>query len=196
MKVNCNSFTANTIIKKNISLTVDCEGYNSEIADVVKNLFDYMVNRQLFGGCHALTSVMFVALNELGYKPKLLVGECYKNGTKPFDHSWVELDNKIIDLAIYYPLTLAVNSISGPIVFGYDMLTMKTSSLNYGINTGLPFSVQTINAMNRSITEYMNNYPMEKGGLWRVLEMVYPNNNLNIQSLKNNYLEIYREIVR
>ena len=61
------------------------------------------------GACHVSTSVLYVVFSELGYDVKLFVGEIQKLGEKPFDHSWITLDGKIIDIAVIIALIECVN---------------------------------------------------------------------------------------
>ena len=55
------------------------------------------------GFCHASASILCVCLTEIGLSPKLYIGE-ENISNKYFDHSWIGLDNKVIDLAVALPL--------------------------------------------------------------------------------------------
>ncbi len=182
---------SNNKVKENISKIFHSEGYgdDDDITCVTKNLFEYMINKQLFGACHALSAVLYISFSELGYDPKLCIGEVRKNGLSPFDHSWVTLNEKIFDLAIYMPLTRIINSFGGPVIFNVDAVNMKEYNLEYGINTGLPFSTQTDIVLQSSFIDYMSSYPFENDGLWTVLKKIQPNKmKLSIEKLKKNML--------
>ena len=172
-------------------------GYNVEVASAITALYDYMIKHSLFGGCHALSSVLFVALCELGLNPELNVGECQLHSEQPFDHSWICLDGQIIDISIYMPLTQKTNSISGPVILDIDVITHQKTNLQYGINTGLPMSSETQRVIDTPFCDYMNAFPMEYGGLWTVLKSILPSEYCNdIIGIKEKYKNTTRNFVR
>lgn len=189
---------SDNLLKKRIQSIVsnhnDCD---KEIADAICNLYDYMRKRKLIGGCHALSSALYVALSELGQEPVLYVGECQLPGQKPFDHSWICIDDQIIDLAVYMPLTMSINSISGPVIFDIDIVTMKRTTVNYGINTGLPMEAESMMVIDTSFHQYMSAYPMEDGGLWTVVKQILlPNKIVSCEYLLEKYKDVERVFVR
>ena len=183
-------------IIRNIKKTCEKKGYSEDVGILLANLFAYMMRKKVCGCCHAFSSVLYVAFSELGYTPSLLIGACQKDGLKPFDHSWITIDNKIIDIAIYYSLTEEINLISGPVIFDRDVVSGKTVSTHYGINTGLPMSLDTLAAINIPFVTYMDNSPFEKDGLWGVLKKVYPNEIIIDENLKEKYSNVQRTLVR
>lgn len=66
-----------------------------------------------------------------GYKPDLCIGEVLGQGLY-FDHSWISLDDKMIDLAISMTL-LGGAPASGVIIFGKDIKTGLPPILDYGV---------------------------------------------------------------
>lgn len=195
-KLSFKSFEYKTI-SENIVKIIEDSTYDSELADTLLNLFDYMIEKNLIGGCHALSAVLYIALNEMGYSPILCIGECQKNGRRPFDHSWIEIDNKTIDLSIYMPMQNKRGSFGGPVILNIDSYSFAPNNLDYGINTGLPFSSDTTFAINTGLTEYMDKFPFDEDGLWTVLEKIYVyEGELDIASLKNKYKDVKRKLIR
>lgn len=188
------------LMKKRISQLVMSANYDENVLNTILATYDYMrcANQTgLSGGCHALSSVLYVVFCELGLNPELFVGECQKPGDKPFDHSWVTIDGKILDIAIYMPLQGMVGSTTGPVIFNIDALTMKTVETVYGINTGLPMSNQTIFAIETPFSEYMSMFPYEIGGLWSLVKKVAPTGlNLDVQNLYRKYSTTKRNFLR
>lgn len=86
-------------IHDRIKQVVKESGYNEDIGNVLANMYRYMERKQWWGACHASCAALYVCLSELGYKPKLCIGEVLGQGLY-FDHSWISLDDKMIDLAI------------------------------------------------------------------------------------------------
>ena len=188
------------LMKKRISQLVTSANYDENVLNTILATYDYMrcANQTgLSGGCHALSSVLYVAFSELGLHPELFVGECQKPGDKPFDHSWIAIDGKILDIAVYMPLQGMIGSVTGPVIFDIDALTMKTVETAYGINTGLPMSDQTVFAIETPFSEYMSNFPYELGGLWTLVKKVTPAGlNLDIQKLHRKYSTTTRNFLR
>ena len=84
-------------IPDRIKQAVTESGYNEDIGNVLANMYRYMERKQWWGACHASCAALYVCLSELGYKPKLCIGEVFGQGLY-FDHSWISLDDKMIDL--------------------------------------------------------------------------------------------------
>lgn len=187
-----------SLLKKRISRILSEHGnYSESVAAVISNLYDYMRAKKLHGGCHALSSALFVALSELNLKPSLYIGECGVAGNLPFDHSWITVDNKVVDLAIYIPLTKPINSVSGPVVLGIDAVTMKPTTVTYGLNTELPLDEETNYIIRTSFSKYMSSFPMERGGLWAVVQKVMPREyQTSTESLIKKYADVQRICVR
>lgn len=188
---------SNNLVKKRMQSIMLNAGYDNTAASVLVNLFDYMMKNSFLGGCHVLSSVLYVALCELGLKPKLYIGECIKQGKLPFDHSWISLGGEIIDLAVYMPLDGKINEMSGPVVLGTDVVTMKKTELSYGANTGLPMSAETEMVMNTSFSAYMSGYPRERNGAWTVVKNILSlGGSSDVQELAKKYDDTQRIFVR
>ncbi len=183
-------------LKINVKNTVKDNGYDEYLVDTLLNAYDYMVDNNFMGGCHALSCVLYIAMKEIGLSPSLCLGECGFPGLRPFDHSWINLENKVIDLAVFMPLT-GIGTCGGPIVLNKDMIDLLPNKVIYGINSGLKFSRETEVAIETPLTKYMDDFPYVKGGLWTVLQnniSVY--DDLNIEELKNKYKNEKRKLIR
>lgn len=188
---------SNNTMQRNIRRIMDNHQMPEEATNAVLRLYDFMMEKNYFGGCHALSSALYVALSELGFSPELCVGECQVSGMQPFDHSWITLNDEIIDLAIFFPLTQQINSISGPVIFGMDAITGRAPRTQYGINSGLPLSPDTEFVINSSFTDYMDKFPLLKDGLWAlVMEMLPQTNSVTVNDLKVRYSEVVRHYVK
>lgn len=165
---------------------------NEIIADLICNLYRYMNEKQWMGACHATCAVLYVALKELGENVELCIGEV-DTGLFAFDHSWILVDGKKIDLAAAITMQGGL-PVSGPIAFDKDIRTGLPSDLTYGIyKSGLDSEANMI--MNIPFGMYMDNFPDEKNGLWGVLKKVYPGE-VDIDSIKVKYSNVERKYVR
>lgn len=163
------------------------QGYETDIADVLCNLMRYMKEKQWMGACHATAAVIYVALSELGYKPSVCIGEVKDEVVGFFDHSWIELDGKIIDLACVITL-MGGRPVNAPIIFDIDSFTGEHYEMNYGIYfSGLDEVANYI--LNIPFTDYLDSYPDEKNGLWKIVEIVL-DKKVDVPLLRNKYRSV------
>ncbi len=175
-----------------IRAAVSANGYDDRISDVLCNLNRYMQRKQWWGACHASCSALYVALSELGYSPKLCIGEMMGQGLY-FDHSWIELDGKIIDMAIRMTLLGGVPA-SEPILFGKNIRNGMEPVIEYGV-PGRGIEGESLIVINLPFTDYMNAFPDEKDGLWGVVRELL-DTEIDIENLRNKYKDVERVIVR
>ena len=181
----------NMSMEDRIKVAVEKSGYD-DINDVLCNLYKYMKRKQWWGACHATCSALYVILSELGYKPTLCIGEVLGQGLY-FDHSWIEIDGKIIDLAVNMTL-LGGAPASGVIVFDKDILTGAMSVLDYGVS-GRGIEGEALTVMNLPFTMYMDNFRDENDGLWGVVREVMQKD-IDIKELRSKYNGVERQLVR
>ncbi len=175
-----------------IRAAVSANGYDDRISDVLCNLNRYMQRKQWWGACHASCSALYVALSELEYSPKLCIGEMMGQGLY-FDHSWIELDGKIIDMAISMTL-LGGAPASEPILFGKNIRNGMEPVIEYGV-PGRGIEGESLIVMNLPFTDYMNAFPDEKDGLWGVVRELL-GTEIDIEILRKKYKDVVRVIVR
>lgn len=168
------------------------KNYDESIADILCNLMQYMKEQKWIGACHATTAVMYVALSEVGLSPKACIGEV-KRGIIGFDHSWIELDDQIIDLACSMTL-IDGRAFSAPVVFDVDIYTGEKYNIEYGISyCGLDKEAK--NVLNTKFCHYMDAYPECKNGLWDVVSIVLgkkidiPEMRLKYQNTQRYYIQ-------
>ena len=179
-------------INELIRTTVIEAGYSDKLSDVLCKMYEYMQKKNWWGACHASSSVLFVAISELGYTPILCIGEVSGNGLY-FDHSWIELDGKILDLAISKTL-LGGAPVSDPIVFGKNIRSGKEPELKYGV-PGRGIEGETLIVKNTPFIEYMDSFPSEENGLWEVVQEVL-GRTLDLSTMKKKYEKVARDIIR
>ena len=166
-----------------------------QVKSVFYDTYKYMMNENWQGACHALSSIQYILLSELGFEPKLCIGVVGVNG-KEFDHSWIELDGQIYDTAIANGLEGI--KISEPIISGVNIVTLNKSELRYGTGRKLDFPASLIK--NMSVTEYLDGYPVDdslKDGLYGLIVVIGKNIGLNLDTntLRKKYSEVNRTIL-
>ena len=178
-------------IPERIHSLVDSMGYNPDIASVLYNMHRYMEAKQWIGACHAISSALYVALSEIGATPRLCIGEVAGDGFV-FDHSWLELDGKIIDLAINRTL-LDGQAASGIIILGQDISTGKPPLLRYGVSeTGIEGEAALV--LSTPFATFMDNFPGETNGLWGVVQTILQKP-IDLRILHEKYSEVNRVFV-
>lgn len=177
---------------KVIEEIVEEDGYSKELTNVLVNLYKYMQEKQWWGACHASTSVLYVALKEIGFEPIICIGEVQKSNFL-FDHSWIELDNKKIDLSINMTLANGM-PVNAPVILDIDLETKEKNTIKYGVKgNGLDNEASFITECPFDL--YMDMFPDNSKGLWGIVEEVL-NNKIDIDKFKKKYKNVQRRIVR
>ena len=175
-----------------IAAVVAGEGYDVSVSEVLCNLLRYMKEKQWIGACHATASVLYIVLSEMGLKPTLCVGEVDAQ-TYGFDHSWITVDNKIIDLACYMTLMGGAPA-SNPVIFDKDVVSKQKPNLTYGIQTVSGLDMETKMVIARPFGEYMQGFPDAKDGLWTIVKLLLPE--VDIALIKEKYKSVERTVVK
>ncbi len=164
-------------------------GYDKNLSSILISFYKYIYNNQWSGACHAISSVLYVVLVENGYKPEICIGEVLKDNYI-FDHSWIELDGKIIDIAI--SLTLDGTYISAPVILDINIEKKEKSKIKYGVNRkGIEGEAQLVSQCPFSL--YMDMFPYNDKGLWGIVKELL-NKEIDIQKMKIKYQDIKRKI--
>ena len=180
-----------------IQETVSAKGYPNNLSDTLCAMLRYMKEKRLLGSCHATASALYIALTEQGFQTELCVGEVGSPDMNPFDHSWVTVDGKIIDLACYMPLPnpSGLTMASYPIVLSTNVVTKSEPDLTYGIETGLGFGLQAQQVLRTPFINYLDGFPFEKDGLWSVVQRISPMP-LDLPALRKRYADVQRRICK
>ena len=179
-------------IDNDIIEIVKMNKYSEETGNVIARLFNLMVANELRGFCHASASVLFVCFTELGFNPELFIGEANIEN-KYFDHSWICLNDKIIDLAVALPLDYS--DAVGPVILDYDLYTKDKTAVKYGNKSGFEYDDITKNIINFNFVEYMDNAPFSENGLWEFVKIAL-NKNINIEKMRLTYQDVKRCVVQ
>lgn len=137
-------------------------------------------------------------LKHLGMDPKLCVGEVHYVGEK-FDHSWVELDGKVFDVAICAPNNGETKDThgcfaGGPVFAGIDLGTNAPAAAQFGVSSNLPLDDAAQFARESTLWDY---YSMQcKEGyinLAQLYDMNYKPQGMEGLELVSHLADIKRE---
>ena len=189
---NCCLSSGTQSIRDRINRSVKEHGYDSTMGRVLCNMYDYMGKKQWRGACHAISSVLYVALSEIGYKTTLCIGEVTGNNLY-FDHSWITIDGMIIDFAINKTL-LNGDPVSGIIIFNQDIETGLSPCLTYGVQ-GRGIEDDALLVAEMPFVTFMNLYPDEEDGLWSIVEKILETP-IDIFQMEKKYEHVTRMLIR
>lgn len=166
------------------------QGYNKELASVLIKLYEYMKVKQWWGACHATASVLYVILKEIGFNPVICIGEV-EGADCLFDHSWIELDGKKIDLAVSMTLANGM-AVSAPVILDVNIENHQKSKIKYGIK-GRGLDKEALFISQCPFDLYMDMFPDDRKGLWGIVENILGK---EIDSgIKEKYKNVNRKIV-
>ena len=138
----------------------------------VVNLMRYIEEHKWQGGCHAISSVLYVLLHECGADAQLCIGEVRCGDLPALDHSWVTVADEVYDLTC--GMSMVSNTrIFGPVIAGIDVSTQEPTRVEYGIvDVGLGPQAEAVRKTRFGV--YMDDYPGSKNGLWDVVRACLP----------------------
>lgn len=104
---------------------------DDRFVDCVVRCFNCVDTKKEPNGCMSNTVALYICAKEYGYNPTICYGLCQIDDKK-FYHAWLELDNTIIDIAIYGNINYSIFSmwdkkVDTPYIGGY-----KESYIRYG----------------------------------------------------------------
>ncbi|MCZ0872744.1 lasso peptide biosynthesis protein [Peribacillus sp. AS_2] len=168
-------------------------------ADKIKKTYnamlDFMVKKPMQGGCHFYSVAMFILLREQGVDCELLIGDVDDDSFHTsYCHSWVEIDEKVYDLAIMFPRYMDGQP---PVFAGIDLDTNELPNRKYGISKELHTNDKTgLAAYKLSVSEYLDGDPKGKNILWEYIIKMGKHilRGKDVVELREKYKDVKRSI--
>lgn len=153
-------------------------------------VMDYYKKYPNPGACHLVSSVLYVLLNEQDIENDLCIGEV-KISDKYFDHSWIEINGEIFDIAIQLGLDRSINS---PVFSGFKLIDSTKTEMIYGTTSPVGLDNEAKQVLTTSFVTYMDSYPQFKQGAWKIVKDIGKELKLglNIDELREKYKETKR----
>ena len=131
--------------------------------------FDFICSIEQPDGCLSTSVALLVVLRSIGYAPKLCYGLCKTSEGYEFYHSWIELNKKVIDLAVYGNSHYSPFWLDGPL----DPVIMEpyeNTSVRYGDQVfdedweecAIHYAIT-----NNTLLSYIENAPWD--GMWKLI---------------------------
>jgi len=118
------------------------------------------------GACHDTSAVMYVMLTELGQSAELCIGQVKTPSGRYLDHSWIEVDRKVIDAAISLPQIGGVLC-SSPIFASIDLGSNDQMEHDYAFDDGKGFTDNALATYGVSLDEFTR-LPGGSEHLWQI----------------------------
>lgn len=165
---------------------------NEDFKDVFIRLYDYMIDKKWMGACHALTAILCVFAKKLGIDCVPYIG-VVQSEYGLFDHSWLEIEGKVYDLAISLPLDESVAT--GPIFNNINLLTKEEHELIYGCK-GIKFDSDAKIIVTKTIYEYIAECPGSK--LLKIISDIGSFNHIHISKkwIEGEFSDTYWSVIK
>ncbi len=149
-----------------------------------RGVLQFIHKMQWQGACHATSGVFTVLLQQQDISAKPYLGECSINGAF-FDHSWVEVNSDIYDVAISN--TLIPQWHAPPVFAGISVESMEATTVSYGVASGAGLDTNAKFIKNTPFVEYMDQFPNHPQGLWGISKDIGKSigMKLNVSKMRN-----------
>ena len=137
-----------------------------EVEQAYKTLYDYISDKDYKGACHEMSAAFYVLLTELGVESILCSGELTDGNTR-FDHSWVEIKNKIYDITLQHTQVDQRNP--PPIFADICVATLNKPKWKYYPPSEAP-DHGYMASHGQPFIDYMSNNPNHKNGTFGLIQ--------------------------
>lgn len=153
------------MVNENIYVIAEKNNIDKKFVDIFVDFTKDMVKMEMIkGGCHLISSMLYIIMNEMGYETVLRLGIAEILNTK-FSHSWVEYNNKKFDIAISNTNRETLN-ICGIIFADIDIDTMVDGKVcYYNMSDSSPDKTGEI-VMKMTIGKYYEQCPFGRNFCW------------------------------
>jgi len=174
--------------RKNWAVGIDNHECEQQVKDIIRGAFDFIAEHDYQGGCHLVSAIVHILLTEKGYNPVVRLGEVQVSDYL-FDHSWIELDGEVIDVAIMNTLQDGLKF--PPVLYGKSVATGRQVDYQYGVSQYIDVTAQLV--MGKSIGQYI----MEgvSHGSLEIMKLIAENSGVvlnNIDDIVRKYFSTYR----
>lgn len=156
------------------------------IAKTFATIDAFVAENDWEGACHATSAVAFVLLRAQGIEAMPCLGEL-AFGAAATDHSWIEIDDAVFDVAIARPLV--PEFARPPVLAGRHIHDGSATQLVYGATSGIAPMASATAVARLSIGQYMDGFPAHVDGLWGIVSELGATMglSLNVRELRTRY---------
>ncbi|WP_226683462.1 hypothetical protein [Sutcliffiella horikoshii] len=174
--------------RQNWGVGIDNYECEQQVKEIIRGAFDFIAEYDYQGGCHLVSAIVHILLTEKGYNPVIRLGEVQVEDYI-FDHSWIELDGEIIDVAIMN--TLQDGFKFPPVLYGKSVATGKQVEYQYGVSPHIDATAQLVigKSLGQYITEGVSHGSLE------IMKLIAEHSSVvldNIDDIVRKYFSTYR----
>lgn len=168
---------------------------NTQSGRLLLNVFgkslEWIYSKEYRGGCHDTSAAIYILLSELGLSPVLCIGEV-KHDQSFFDHSWIELNNKIYDAAVCMPNVEGVPN--SPVFASKDLATNKDTELIYGVASPVGYDMAAQKILHMTIGEYSEFHTDDPNKVWNLTKTLgrEASMKVNVGKIRDKYSSVRR----
>ncbi|WP_159299103.1 transposase [Pseudomonas chlororaphis] len=157
-------------------------------------LLKFISTEDWTGACHSSSAVLYIVLSEMGFTPKLIIGEV-RAPAGTFDHSWIVVDGKIYDAAAGFPGEDGFD-VGGPVFASIDLRTQQPTPNIFGVSPrgGLDEIASYVASV--PLDEYVSGMP-QGPTVWDIAKIVGANCGLKLKTsdLRRRYGKVTRSYI-
>lgn len=124
------------------------KGLDPKLISAIARMHNRLEERQIYSSALSTSITLFLTMKYLEFDPKLILGTIQYQGLS-YPHAWIELDDKIFDLATYQDIKF------------HPVLKDR----------GLKQINPTVNIGYEEASEHIRFYPFQFGGTWELANM-------------------------
>lgn len=166
---------------------VEIGQHQDEISNAFFVVSDFLKENPIQGACHLISSIFYILLKEQDVECDLCIGEVRAH-FGVFDHSWVQVNDDIYDIAIQIHLSGIEDD---PVFAGYDLGTGKETESIYGIGNGSGLDADASLVLNMPFVEYLDGAPVK---VWNITRNLL--RKLNVTKSADELREKYKNTER
>lgn len=155
---------------------------------------DFLKEHPNPGACHLLSGFMYVLMKEQDIDCTLRLGEVKRPDGKFFDHSWIEIDQKVFDVAIQLTYDEQKNP---PVFAGIDLGSGEPTSLIYGASSGKGLDIIAKRLLETPFDKYIEGFRFSNKNGWDFIQQIARKKlrlKLDIQTLGKKYADTVRVV--
>jgi len=163
---------------------------------VFKAVLNWILKTNYRGGCHDTSAALYMLLSEMGVNASLCIGEVKIDEKSFFDHSWVIVDDVILDASVCMP------NIGGyafpPVYASKELLALGSPKIHYGASSPVGFDSEAKFVSEANLSEYSSGHPDDPNKLWDLTKILAKQAGIkvNVGKLRSHYGTVTRNIVR
>lgn len=162
---------------------------------VFKAVLNWIVKTDYRGGCHDTSAALHMLLGEKGINSRLCIGEVKIDEESFFDHSWVTVDDLILDASVCMP---NIGGYAFPPVFASkELLTLEIPKIHYGARSPEGFDSVAKFVSKASLSEYSLGHPDDPNKLWNLTKTLAKEAGIKVNTgkLKDRYGAVTRNVI-